>query len=62
MYRGQEELGRLKFTQQSHLCQSLVQLRLRSLSESWKGIKHQVLIRFQQNWFKQGGNIAFWDI
>jgi hypothetical protein len=25
--------GRLKFTQQSHLCQSLVSLRLRSLSE-----------------------------
>jgi hypothetical protein len=32
MYRGQEALCRLKFTQQSHLCQSLVPLRLRSLS------------------------------
>jgi hypothetical protein len=33
VYRGQGVLGRLKFTQQSHLCQSLVLLRLRSLSE-----------------------------
>jgi hypothetical protein len=33
MYRGQVVLGRLKFTQQSHLCQSLVALRLRSLRE-----------------------------
>jgi hypothetical protein len=30
---GSSLLGRLKFTQQSHLCQSLVPLRLRSLSE-----------------------------
>jgi hypothetical protein len=34
MYRGQVVLGSLKFTQQSHLCQSLVPLSLRSLSES----------------------------
>jgi hypothetical protein len=32
--QGQVVLGRPKFTQQSHLCQSLVPLRLRSLSES----------------------------
>jgi hypothetical protein len=32
-------LCRLKITQQSHLCQSLVPLRLRSLSERLKGIK-----------------------
>jgi hypothetical protein len=37
------------FTQQSHLCQSLVLLSLRSLSERWKSIKYQVLIRFQQD-------------
>jgi hypothetical protein len=33
-WRDQVVLCRLKFTQQSHLCQSLVPLRLRSLSES----------------------------
>jgi hypothetical protein len=33
MYRGQGVLGGPKFTQQSHLCQSLVPLSLRSLSE-----------------------------
>jgi hypothetical protein len=34
MYRGQGVLGSLKYIQQSHLCPSLVLLRLRSLSES----------------------------
>jgi hypothetical protein len=57
MYRGQVVLGRLKFTQQSHLCQSLVPLRFRSLSESWKGIRHQVLIRFQQKILAGGGTL-----
>jgi hypothetical protein len=40
---------RLKFVHQSQLCQSLVPLRLRSLLESLKVIRRQVLIIFQQN-------------
>jgi hypothetical protein len=43
MYRGQ--VDRLKFTQQSHLCQSLVVLRLRSLREelSLRVLENRVL-------------------
>jgi hypothetical protein len=37
------------------LCQSVVHLRLSLLLGSWKGVNLQVLIRFQQNLFKQEG-------
>jgi hypothetical protein len=32
---------------------NLVLLRLKLLLKSWKGLKHQALIKFWQNWFKQ---------
>jgi hypothetical protein len=37
--QGADGIGRLKFTQQSHMHQSLELLRLISLLESWKGVR-----------------------
>jgi hypothetical protein len=35
----------------------LVILRLKLLLQSWKGINHQVVIKFQQNWLNMEGNM-----
>jgi hypothetical protein len=53
MYTGSEMLGRQKYIQPS--CQYLIlaPLRLKLLLQSWKGINRQVVIKFQQNRFKQ---------
>ena len=46
-------LGRQKYTQQNHSCLSWVSLRLKWLLKNKKDRNHQVLVKSQQNWWKQ---------
>jgi hypothetical protein len=49
--------------QQNYKCLSRVPLRLRGLLKSWQDTNHQVLIKSQQNWFKQGvEQLAVWSL
>jgi hypothetical protein len=54
LYVGLMMLGRQKCIQQNYKCLNRVPLRLRGLLKSWQDTDHQVLIKSQQNWFKQG--------
>jgi hypothetical protein len=54
LYVGLMMLGRQKWIQENYKCLNRVPFRLRGLLKSWQDTNHQVLIKSQQNWFKQG--------